>query len=117
MATVLWLTLGVLLGLLAWIVPALTVLVPLVVLAFVLVGVLVPREVTSVGAKIGIGFGGLWVAVFSPNVLRDPLGATGETYLLFGGGLVVLLLGVVGLVRNALRRQRVSAQTTEADQT
>ena len=117
MATLLWLTLGVLLGLLAWMVSALTVLVPLAVSVVVLVAVLVPREMTSVGAKIAIGFGGCWAAIFSPNVLSDPLGATGETYLLFGGGLTLLLLGVVGVVRNVLRRQRLTARTAEADQT
>ena len=117
MATLLWLALGVLAALLTWLLPPLVVVVPLVVLAITLVSVLVPRDTTSVGARIGIGFGGTWIVIFSPNVLRDPLGATGETYLLFGSGLLIAGLGMVGVVRNLLRRQRLKRPEAEPDST
>ena len=106
MPTLLWLAIGVLLALLAWVVSALTVVAILIVVALLLVALLVPRKVTSAGAKVAIGFGALFVVIFAPNVLRDPLGATGATYLLFGGGLLIMLGGLVGMWRYRRWRQR-----------
>jgi hypothetical protein len=107
MATLLWLAIGVLGALLSWLVPVLAVIGPLVMLALALIAVLVPREATSALAKMAIGFGGTFLVLFGPNVLNDPLAASGATYLLFGGGLVLVILGVVGVVRNRLRRERL----------
>ena len=106
MATLLWLAVGVLLALLTWVLPAVAIVGPLVVLAVVIVGFLVPRDVTEAGAKLGVGFGATYLVLFGPNVLRDPLSATGAAYLLFGGGLVILVLGLAAVVRNRLRRRR-----------
>jgi hypothetical protein len=106
MGTLLWLAVGVLVGLLTYVLPALALVGPLIIAAVVIVGVLLPRDLTAVGAKIGIGFGATYLVLFGPNVLRDPLSATGEAYLLFGGGLVILALGLTAVVRNRLRRQR-----------
>ena len=108
MATLLWLTIGVLLALLAWLLPDVAIVLPAIVFALTLVGFLLPREVTSVGARIGIGFGAFWVVIFSPNVIRDPLGATGATYLLFGGGVGLSLLGLAAVIRNRARRKRLA---------
>lgn len=116
MATLLWIVIGVLLAVVWWIVPALAIVVPLILLAVVLVAILVPRSTTAAGAKVAIGFGGFLVVVFSPNVIRDPLGASGATYLLFGGGLLIAVLGLVGVAR-ARVRQRVRASAVEADST
>ncbi|HJT63926.1 MAG TPA: hypothetical protein VJ839_04065 [Candidatus Limnocylindria bacterium] len=106
MATLLWLAVGVLVALLTWVLPAVAIVGPLVVLALVIVGFLVPRDITAAGAKLGVGFGATYLVLFGPNVLRDPLSATGEAYLLFGGGLVILVLGLAAVVRNRLRRRR-----------
>jgi hypothetical protein len=106
MATLLWLAVGVLVALLTWVLPAVALVVPLVVLALVIVGFLVPRDITAAGAKLGVGFGATYLVLFGPNVLRDPLSATGSAYLLFGGGLVILVLGLAAVVRNRLRRRR-----------
>jgi len=106
MATLLWLAIGVLLALLSWLLPAVTLVGLLVVLALMLVAVLLPRKVTSVGAKIAIGFGATFLVISAPNVFRDPLGATGATYLLFGGGLLIMVGGLVGLWRYHRWRQR-----------
>ncbi len=110
MATLLWLAVGVLVALLTWVLaaslPVLAVVGPLVVLALVIVGFLVPRDVTAAGAKVGIGFGATYLVLFGPNVLRDPLSATGAAYLLFGGGLLIGTLGLAAVVRNRLRRRR-----------
>jgi len=114
MSTLLWLAIGFLLALLAWVVSALTVVAILVVVALLLVALLVPRKVTSAGAKVAIGFGALFVVAFAPNVLRDPLGATGATYLLFGGGLLITVGGLAGVVR--YRRWRQRALEVAADQ-
>jgi hypothetical protein len=107
MATLLWLAAGVLTALLTYAVPAAALVGPLVVLALAILAVLVPRGVTAIGAKVGVGFGITYMVLFGPNVLRDPLAATGAAYLLFGGGLLILGLGLVGVVRNRLRRQRL----------
>jgi hypothetical protein len=107
MATLLWLAIGVLGALASWLWSATAIIGPLVVLALALVAVLVPREVTAIGAKIAIGFGATFLVLFGPNVLRDPLAANGAAYLLFGGGLLLLSLGVAGVVRNRLRRRRL----------
>ncbi len=106
MTTLLWLAIGVLLALLAWVVPALTLVAILVVIALLLVALLVPRKVTSVGAKVAIGFGATFVVIFVPNLLRDPLGATGATYLLVGGGLLIMAGGLVGMWRYRQWRKR-----------
>jgi hypothetical protein len=108
MATALWIAIGVLLALLSWMLAALSVVVPLVMLGLAIGAVLVPREVTAVLAKAAMGFGGTWVVVFSPNVIRDPLGASAATYLLFGGGLLLVALGTAAVVRNRARRRRLA---------
>jgi len=106
MATLLWLALGVLLALLSWLLPPVMVVGLLVAVALTLVAILLPRKVTSVGAKIGIGFGATFVVISAPNVFRDPLGATGATYLLFGGSLLIMVGGLVGWLRYRRWRQR-----------
>jgi hypothetical protein len=107
MATLLWLAIGVLGALLSWMWSVLAIVGPLVALALAIVAVLLPREVTSIGAKIAIGFGATFMLAMTPIVLRDPLTASGATDLLFGGGLLLLSLGVAGVVRNRLRRRRL----------
>ena len=114
MATLLWLAIGVLLALLSWLLPVVTVVGLLVVVALMLVAVVVPRKVTSVGAKVAIGFGATFLLIFAPNVVRDPLGATGATYLLFGSGLLIMVGGLAGVVR--YRRWRQRALEVAADQ-
>lgn len=106
MSTLLWLAVGTLVALLTWVVSAMAIVVPLVILALVILGFLVPREVTAAGAKVGVGFGATYLVLFGPNLLRDPMSATGAAYLLFGGGLVILVLGLAAVVRNRLRRRR-----------
>jgi hypothetical protein len=106
MATLLWLATGVLLALLSWLLPPVTVVGLLVAVTLTLVAILLPRKVTSVGAKVGIGFGATFVVISAPNVFRDPLGATGATYLLFGGGLLIMVGGLAGWMRYRRRRQR-----------
>jgi hypothetical protein len=105
-STVLWLAVGVLVALLAYVVPALALVAPLVVIALTLVAVLLPRDVTAAGGKAGIGFGAVYLVLFGPAVIRDPLGATGAAYLLFGTGLLTCLLGLAAVVRNRRRRKR-----------
>ena len=114
MATLLWLAVGVLLALLSWLLPAVTVVGLLVVVGLMLVAVLLPRKVTSIGAKVAIGFGATFLVIGAPNVFRDPLGATGATYLLFGGGLLIMVGGLVGAWR--YRRWRQRALEVAADQ-
>jgi hypothetical protein len=114
MATLLWLAIGVLLALLTWLLPAVMLVGLPVVVAMTLVAVLLPRKVTSVGAKVAIGFGATFVVIFAPIVFRDPLGATGATYLLFGGGLLITVGGLAGVVR--YRRWRLRALEVAADQ-
>jgi hypothetical protein len=114
MATLLWLAIGVLLALLSWLLPPVTVVGLLVAVALTLVAILLPRKVTSVGAKVGIGFGASFAVISAPNVFRDPLGATGATYLLFGGGLLIMVWGLAGLWR--YRRWRQRALEVAADQ-
>lgn len=106
METLLWLAVGVLMALLTWLLPAVTLVGILVVVALLAVALLLPRKVTSIGAKVAIGFGAAFVLIFAPNVLRDPLGATGATYLLFGGGLLITVGGLVGLWRYRRWRRR-----------
>jgi hypothetical protein len=106
MTTLLWLATGVLLALLSWLLPPVTVVGLLVAVTLTLVAILLPRKVTSVGAKVGIGFGATFVVISAPNVFRDPLGATGATYLLFGGGLLIMVGGLAGWMRYRRRRQR-----------
>jgi hypothetical protein len=107
MATLLWLAVGVLAALVSYALPEAALGAPLVVLSLAILGVLLPRDLTAAGARVGIGFGAAYLVLFGPNVLRDPLSATGAGYLLAGGGLVILLLGVAGVVRNRLRRRRL----------
>ena len=106
MTTLLWLAIGVLMALLSWLLPAVTVVGLLAAVALTLVAVLLPRKVTSLGAKVGIGFGATFVVISAPNVFRDPLGATGATYLLFGGGLLIMVGGLAGWWRYRRWRQR-----------
>jgi hypothetical protein len=105
-STLLWLVVGVLVALLSYLAPALALVSPLVVIGLTLFAVLLPRDVTAVGGKVGIGFGAVYLVLFGPAVIRDPLGATGAAYLLFGAGLVTVLLGLSAVVRNRRRRQR-----------
>lgn len=112
MATLLWLAVGVLLALVSWLLPAVTLVGILVVVALLLVALLLPRKVTSIGAKVAIGFGATFVVIFAPNVLRDPLGATAATYLLFGGGLLIMVGGLVGMWRYRRWRQRTLEAAT-----
>ena len=106
MTTLLWLAIGVLLALLSRLLPPVTIVGLLVAVGLTLVGVLLPRKVTSVGAKVGIGFGATFLVISAPNVFRDPLGATGATYLLFGGGLLIMVGGLAGWWRYRRWRQR-----------
>ena len=114
MASLLWLAVGVLLALLSWLLPAVTLVGLLVVVALMLVAVLLPRKLTSIGAKVAIGFGATFLVISAQNVFRDPLGATGATYLLFGGGLLIMVGGLAGVVR--YRRWRRRALEVAADQ-
>ena len=106
MSSLLWLAVGVLVALLAYLLPAIALVAPLVVAALTLIAVLLPRDVTAAGAKVGIGFGSVYLVLFGPSVVRDPLGATGAAYLLFGAGLVIVVLGLVAVIRNRSRRKR-----------
>ena len=106
MGTLLWLAIGVLLALLSWLLPPVTVVGLLVAIGLTLVAILLPRKVTSLGAKVGIGFGATFVMISAPNVFRDPMGATGATYLLFGGGLLIMVGGLAGWWRYRRWRQR-----------
>ena len=114
MTTLLWLAIGVVLALLSWLLPPVTVVGLLVAVVLTLVALLLPRKVTSVGAKVGIGFGATFVVISAPNVFRDPLGATGATYLLFGGGLLIMVGGLAGWWR--YRRWRRGELEVAADQ-
>jgi len=114
MTTLLWLAIGVVLALLSWLLPPVTVVGLLVAVVLTLVALLLPRKVTSVGAKVGIGFGATFVVISAPNVFRDPLGATGATYLLFGGGLLIMVGGLAGWWR--YRRWRRRELEVAADQ-
>jgi len=114
MTTLLWLAIGVVLALLSWLLPPVTVVGLLVAVVLILVALLLPRKVTSVGAKVGIGFGATFVVISAPNVFRDPLGATGATYLLFGGGLLIMVGGLAGWWR--YRRWRRRELEVAADQ-
>jgi hypothetical protein len=107
MATLLWLAIGVLGALLWWMLPILAIIGPLIMLALAIVAILVPREVTSAGAKVAIGFGGTFLVAFGRLVLPDPWTASGPTYLLFGGGLLLVILGLAGVIRTRLRRRRL----------
>ncbi|MEK6191784.1 MAG: hypothetical protein AABM41_05590 [Chloroflexota bacterium] len=115
MGTLLWLALGAGLGLLSWLLPALTVLGPLVVAGLTLIAILLPRDLTSAGAKLGIGFGAVYLVAATPTVIRDPLAATGAAYLVFGAGLVILILGLAGVWRNRRRRARDQARAAESE--
>ena len=114
MTTLLWLAIGVVLALLSWLLPPVTVVGLLVAVLLTLVALLLPRKVTSVGAKVGIGFGATFLVISAPNVFRDPLGATGATYLLFGGGLLIMVGGLAGWWR--YRRWRRRELEVAADQ-
>jgi hypothetical protein len=114
MATLLWLAIGVLLALLSWLLPPVTIVGLVVAVGLTLVAILLPRKVTSVGAKVGVGFGATFVVISAPSVFRDPLGATGATYLLLGGGLLIMVGGLAGLWR--YRRWRQRALEVAADQ-
>ncbi len=113
MTTLLWLALGVLGGLLAWAVPVLWVWV-LIALALAIAGVLVPRSLPVVGAKIAIGTGATYLVLFGPRVISDPGGTTGETYLWFVLGLLTVVLGVAAVFRG-YRRQRREAKIKAAE--
>jgi hypothetical protein len=106
MTTLLWLAIGVLLALMSWLLPPLMVAGLLVAVALTLLAILLPRKVSSLGAKVGIGFGATFVVISAPNVFRDPLGATGATYLLLGGGLLIMVGGLAGWWRYRRWRQR-----------
>jgi hypothetical protein len=106
MTTLLWLAIGVVLALLSWLLPPVTMVGLLVAIGLTVVAILLPRKVTSVGAKVGIGFGATLVVISAPNVFRDPMGATGATYLLFGGGLLIMVGGLAGWWRYRRWRQR-----------
>ncbi|MGH2462527.1 MAG: hypothetical protein ACRDFZ_02730 [Candidatus Limnocylindria bacterium] len=113
MGTLLWLAVGVLVALLSWLLPAVTLAGILIVLAALPVALLLPRKVTSVGAKVAIGFGATFVVIVAPNVLRDPLDATGATYLLFGGGLLIMVGGLVGMRYRRWRQQMQEAAAAQ----
>ncbi|HUG94723.1 MAG TPA: hypothetical protein VMK30_01120 [Pleomorphomonadaceae bacterium] len=115
MAGLLWLAIGAGLGVLSWLLPELTIVVPLIVTALTLVGILLPRDLTSAGAKLGIGFGAVYLVAATPTVIRDPLAATGAAYLVFGAGLVILILGLAGVWRNRRRRARDQARAAESE--
>ena len=114
MAGLLWLAIGAGLGVLSWLVPELTIVVPLIVTALTLVAVLMPRDLTSAGAKLGIGFGTVYLVAAATTVIPNPLAATGAAYLVFGTGLVILILGLAGVWRNRRRRARDQAREAES---
>jgi hypothetical protein len=109
MATLLWLVLGALAAVLAWLLPEAFILVPLVVLAVAIVAILLPREATAAGAKVAIGFGALYAVGFGRLLVSDPLAGSGATYAWFGGGMLIMVAGLVGVWRNRRRRQRRQA--------
>jgi hypothetical protein len=113
MATLLWLAIGVLLALLAWVVPDLAIVLPLIVLGVAILAILVPREVTAAGAKVAIGFGAFYTITFGRLLIPNLLEASGATYLVAGGGLLILLAGLAGAWR-ARRRRRRQAQIKAA---
>lgn len=115
MLTLVWLVLGALVAVLWWLLPEAAIVVPLVVLALTLVAIILPREVTSIGAKIGIGFGAIFVVAFGRILFPDALAASGETYLVFGAGLLIMVAGLVGAWRNRRRRRRQRALRAAAD--
>ncbi len=106
MATLLWLAIGVLVALLAWLLPAGLLIASLVAAGLALIAILLPRNVTAAGAKVGIGYGAFYVVVFGRLLFPDPLQASGETYLVVTGGVLILMLGVVAVVRNRRRQKR-----------
>jgi hypothetical protein len=115
MATLLWLAIGVLFALLSWLVPELAIVTPLILMGLAIVAILLPREVTGAGAKIAIGFGLFYAAIFGRFLVPDPLEASGATYLLFGGGALIAALGIAGAWRNRRRRRRQRALRAAAD--
>lgn len=114
MVSLLWLAIGVLLGLLAKVIPDLWPLAP-VVAGLALVAFLLPTDLTSAGAKLGIGLGAVYLVVVTPTIARDPLVATGGIYLLFGTGLVTLILGLAGVWRNRRRRAQAHARAAQSE--
>ena len=106
MATLLWLAIGVLLAIVAWVVPELAIIIPLVVLAIAIIAILVPRDVTAAGAKVAVAYGAFYAIAFGRLMLPDPLEASGATYLFAGGGLLILLAGLAGTWRAWRRRRR-----------
>ena len=108
MQTLLWLTLGVLLGLLAWLLPAFWIWLA-VAAGLALIAAWLPTDGTAVLAKVAIGTGGLYLAFFLPVLARDPLAASGATYLVVGVGLAITVLGVAAVIRGRRRRLRRQA--------
>jgi Na+/proline symporter len=106
MATLLWLAVGVLLALVAWLLPAGLTLVSLIMLVLTLIANLLPRDVTAAGAKAGIGYGAFYAVLFGRLLFPDPLQASGETYLVVIGGVLILMLGVMAVVRNRRHQKR-----------
>jgi hypothetical protein len=106
MATLLWLAIGVLLALVAWVIAELAIVVPLIVLGVAIFAILLPRDVTAAGAKVAIGFGGFYTIIFGRLLVPNPLEASGATYLVAGGGLLILLAGLAGAWRARRRRRR-----------
>ncbi len=106
MATLLWLAIGVLLALLGWLLPAGVIILSLVALALTLIAILLPRDVTAAGAKVGIGFGAFYAVMFGRLLIPDPLQASGETYLIVMGATLILGAGVVAVVRNRRHQKR-----------
>jgi Na+/proline symporter len=106
MATLLWLAVGLLLALVAWLLPAGLTLVSLIMLALTVIANLLPRDITAAGAKAGIGYGAFYAVLFGRLLFPDPLQANGETYLVVFGGVLILVLGVVAVVRNRRHQKR-----------
>ena len=115
MATLLWIGLGVLLALLSWLVPAGLIAVALVVAALTLIAILLPRDLTAIGARIGIGFGAFFAVIFGRLLVPDPLAASGATYLVAGAGMLILVAGLVGVWRNRRYQRRQRALKAAAD--
>lgn len=107
MSLLLWLAVGVLLALVAWLL-AQTIVFALAMLALTLLAILVPREVTAAGAKVAIGFGAFYALVFGRLMIPNPLEASGPTYLVVLGGLLIVVAGVAGVMRNRRRRKRLA---------
>ena len=104
MLTLLWIVLGGLLGLVAWLTPDFLIVL-LVLAGLAVLAALVPASVLAIPAKVALGAAGLYLVLFLPIVVRDPGAASGSTYLVVGLSLVTLVAAIVGILRARARAQ------------